>query len=145
MLQILFLSILEFNSAVWITLPPLLTDQERVSVYRVYSEIIIFWYLYIKCSILYKGYGLRLNICMCYSWETVLSMASMSHSITCRNGKAHGDINSSKAYITNIRLTVESSMGVILLWVCVWRKYSQGTFGVILIKSEQIWFETKYP
>jgi hypothetical protein len=38
---------------------------------------------------LYEGDCLQLNICACFSLETVLKSASLDHSITCRTGKMY--------------------------------------------------------
>jgi hypothetical protein len=43
-------------------------------------------YGYVKCNILYKGYGLRFIICACYWWDMELTMTSAYHSIACRTG-----------------------------------------------------------
>jgi hypothetical protein len=32
--------------------------------------LIMFWFEYVKCSIVYKGYGLWFTICTCYLWQT---------------------------------------------------------------------------
>jgi hypothetical protein len=45
----------------------------------------------LKYSVLYKGDGLPLTICVCYSWDVVLKMsASALQLITCRTGLEYG-------------------------------------------------------
>lgn len=51
--------------------------------------VVISWYGYVKCCILYTSDGLWLTIYACYSWEMV-KMASTHHSITNRPGMEYG-------------------------------------------------------
>jgi hypothetical protein len=43
-----------------------------------------------KCTMRYKGDGLRFSVFACYSWEMALKSSSMYHSIIRRSGKEYG-------------------------------------------------------
>jgi hypothetical protein len=59
----------------------------------------------VKCSILYRGDGLGLIICACYSWEMVLNIGldASFDNIQDRKGirEKEEKVNSTKDYITN--------------------------------------------